>query len=68
MLEVWTGEVIGTMHIHKILKKELAEKMGVTDRWLSALLNGKRSARNAEFKTRKALDELIREKEAEPLA
>lgn len=32
MLDKWTGEVVGTMHIYGVKGTKLAEHMGVTDR------------------------------------
>ena len=61
MLDKWTGEVTGTMHIYGISHKQLAEKMGITNRYLSAILNGHRKAKGCEERTRNALIELIEE-------
>ena len=62
MPEKWTGEVVGLMHIHKISAKDLASKLGVTNRYLSMILNGHRSPAGAEARFRAALNELIANK------
>lgn len=55
----WTADIIGQMHIHKVTGKELAEKLGYTPEYVSAVLNGKREPKNAEQIFREGLDELI---------
>lgn len=64
MLEKWTGEVVGTMHIYGISSKELAKRMNIAPQYLSAVLNGKKKPNDIEFRTRQALNELMREAEA----
>lgn len=60
----WTADIIGQMHIHKITGKSLAEKLGYTPEYVSAVLNGKREPKNAEQIFRGGLDELIASKTA----
>ena len=60
----WTADIIGQMHIHKVTGKALAEKLGYTPEYVSAVLNGKREPKNAEQIFRKGLDELIAAKTA----
>ena len=61
MLENWTGEVVGIMHINKISHQKLAEQVGWYVKYLSAVLNGKRNPKDAEEKVRKALSEILKE-------
>ena len=61
MLKEWTGELVGVMHCRKISAMQLAEKLGVTNRYVSMVLNGHREPKNAEARFRAALDELISE-------
>ena len=61
ILDKWTGEVVGTMHIYRISFKKLAERMGVTNRYLSAILNCKKRPKGCENRVRQALNELIQE-------
>jgi hypothetical protein len=52
------------MHIYQIGRKELSEKIGCSESYLSAMLNGKGRTRDAEFKVRKALTEIVEERKA----
>lgn len=58
MPEDWTGEIVGVMHINKISHQKLADKLGWHVKYLSAVLNGKRTPKKAEEKIREALKEL----------
>lgn len=61
MPEKWTGDVVGDMHVAGITAKQLAQKMGVNEKYLSAVLNSKKNPKNAESKCKAALSELIAE-------
>lgn len=61
MPKEWTGELVGLMHNHKITFTQLAKKMGVTNRYVSMVLNGHREPMAAEEKFRTAVNELIAE-------
>lgn len=65
MLAQWTGEVVGKMHIYGITSKELARYLGYHEKYVSAVLNGKRSPEGAETGFKTALDELIKSKAEE---
>lgn len=56
----WTGELIGEMHLKKISKKQLAERLGVTPEYVSMVLNGHREPKGAEKKLRAALERLVK--------
>lgn len=58
----WTGNLVGLMHNEKITNIQLAEKLGVTDRYVSMVLNGHREPDGAEQRFRAAVDELIQER------
>lgn len=62
MLEAWTGEIIGIMHNNKISYQQLADKLGWHVKYLSAVMNGKRTPTEAESKVRIALQELLDER------
>lgn len=64
MLARWTGEVKGTMHIYEISMQELADKLGMSTTFLSSLLHCRRSTKDAEFRVRNALMDLVKEREA----
>lgn len=54
----WTADVIGKMHLIKITNKKLAKHLGYTEEYVSMVLNGKRTPKNAEAVFRRAVDEL----------
>lgn len=60
----WTGELIGKMHNAKVSQSDLASKLGITNRYVCMVLNGKRSPKDAEQRFTAALDEIIKEREA----
>ena len=55
----WTAEIIGKMHLNSVTHKRLAEAVGWHPKYLSAVLNGKKSPAGAEVKLRSALDGII---------
>ena len=55
----WTGYVIGEMHLHNITSKQLANEVGWNCKYLSTVLNGHRTPKNAEQTLLKALADLI---------
>lgn len=59
MPSAWTGEVVGRMHVNQITNKMLADALGVTDRYVSMVLNGHKAPGGAEEKFNAALDALI---------
>ena len=59
MLAKWTGEVRGTMHIYEISMQELADELGMSTQFLSALLHCRRNTKDAEFRIRNALMAII---------
>ena len=63
----WTSEVVGQMHQHRITRTALAAKLGFTLEYVCMVLNGKREVEGHEDRFRNALNELIREKEAQVL-
>ena len=63
MLAKWTGEIKGTMHIYEVSMQELADKLGMSTTFLSSLLHCRRSTKDAEFRIRNALMEIIKERD-----
>ncbi len=55
----WTAEIIGKMHLSGITHKRLAEAVGWHPKYLSAVLNGKKTPAGAELKIRSALSRII---------
>lgn len=62
MPEVWTGAVVGDMHLHRISAATLADKLGWHPKYLSQVLNGRVAPKNAEAKVSAALMDLIKAK------
>lgn len=58
----WTAEIIGEMHLYRISKKSLAERLGMTPEYISMVLNGHRDPPGAEGRFRKAVAEIIEER------
>ena len=58
----WTGDIVATMHINGITRRQLAEHLGYSPEWVTLVLNGHKEPAGAEAKFRAALDELIQEK------
>ena len=60
----WIASAVGKMHINKISNIELAKKMNVTPQYISMILNGKKSTKNAESRINDAIDSIISEQNA----
>ena len=52
---------MGLMHTHKITGIQLAEKLGLTDRYVSMVLNGHREPDGAEQRFKEAVEQIISE-------
>lgn len=61
----WTGELVGSLHDHKITQNQLAQRLGISYQYVSMVLSGHRSPPGAEQRFRSALDALIAEQDAE---
>lgn len=55
----WTAEIIGKMHLHGITAVRLAAEINWHPKYLSAVLNGRKTPQGAEEKVRAAVDQLI---------
>lgn len=64
MPKEWTGDLVGLMHNNRISFAQLAEKLGVTNRYVSMVINGHREPAGAEQRFRAAVNELIEEAKA----
>lgn len=64
MPKKWTGDLVGLMHIHRISLQMLANELGVTDRYVSMVLNGHREPTGAKERFEKATERLIAKKAA----
>ena len=61
MLEKWTGDLVGAMHMAGVTKKQLAESVGWNDKYLSVVLNGHKNPKGAKEKLFNALERLVAE-------
>ena len=61
-MEQWIASAVGKMHVNKVQQREVAARLGVTEEYLSMILNGKRSPKNAENRIMTAIDDLIKDK------
>ena len=62
MLPAWMGEVIGTLHIHRIRTMDFAKELGVNEKYLYGVLSGKRLCpKDMESRCRETLARMIQE-------
>lgn len=61
----WTGELVGLMHCHRITGGALAKELGVTNRYVSMILNGHRNPEGAEERFRAAIEKLIAQRNSD---
>lgn len=59
MPKKWTGDLVGLMHVYRISVQMLASELGVTDRYVSMVLNGHREPAGAEERFTAAVNRLI---------
>lgn len=59
MVEAWTGNIVGMLHVHGITRMELADELGVTPEYVSMVLNGKRSVPAMEKRMTAAIDAIV---------
>ena len=50
----WTGNLIGKMHNAKITQQDIADELGTTKAYISMILNGKRTPKNAKQRLEEA--------------
>lgn len=51
---IWTAHLVGLMHLEGISQKELSKELGWGEKYLSAVLNGRRAPVDAEEKVSQA--------------
>ena len=64
MPKEWTGNLVGLMHNNRISNLQLAKELGVTDRYVSMVLNGHRDPPGAEERFTTAVRKIIEERKA----
>lgn len=62
MLAQWICSFVGQKHNHKIKNRELAAELGMTEEYVSMVLNGHRDPAGAEEKFTAALNRIIERK------
>lgn len=65
MAEQWTGEIVALLHVNKISQRELANELGVTDIYISMLLNGARKTPSAKERMEAAINAIIERRKEE---
>ena len=65
MPERWTGELICKMHLNGVKRKDIAHKLGLNEKYVLAVMNGKVSPKGAQERFEKAVDAIIAERGAE---
>ena len=65
MLEKWIGDVVGKMRVYGITRQDLAEAAGVSETWVSKVLNGKRTSQRAKKQFTDAVEAVIQAKKVE---
>lgn len=66
MPKEWTGNLVGLMHNNNITFSDLADELGVTNRYVSALLNSHKEPSGAEERLTAAVNRIIERKAALP--
>lgn len=64
MLAQWIGDFVGQMHCHKVSITRIAQEMGVTREYLSAILNGHKETPGMEVRLYAALDSVVKKRKA----
>ena len=64
MPQKWTGDLVGLMHTNNISQQKLAEELGVTNRYVSMVLNSHKEPAGAKERFSAALDRIIQRRGA----
>lgn len=62
MSKDWTGNLVGLMHTYRISQRELAEELGLTNRYVCMVLNRHRSPPGVQERFEAAAHNLIERK------
>lgn len=68
MLAQWICTFVGQKHNHKVKNRELAKELGVTEEYVSMVLNGHRDPSGAEEKFTAALNRIIQRRQGQEAA
>jgi hypothetical protein len=55
----WSAQLVGRMHVERITAAELSEELGCSTGYLSMILNGRRTPKDAKERLNKALDNIL---------
>lgn len=55
----WRSEIVALLHEHRIKQKELAEEIGVSEIWVSYVINGRENPKGMEKRMRDAIDAIV---------
>lgn len=58
----WTAHAVGLMHLNKITQIDLANHMGVTNDYISMILNCKKEPKDAESRIMAAINAIMEER------
>ena len=62
MKDLWTGELVGQMHVAEVTLDDLAAEMGVSKGYVSMILNGIKKPPNAKGRLNDAFDSILRKR------
>lgn len=62
MPELWSGEIVGQMHLFGITNRMLADHFGCTEEYVSMVLHGKKKPKNAQKRFEHAIEEIVKER------
>ena len=65
MPEMWTGQIIGKLHVNGITQRQLAEEMGLTEQYVSMLLNSVKPSASAEERMDAAISAILEKRKGE---
>lgn len=63
-MDGWIANAVGKMHVNKISNIDVAKKLNFTVAYVSMILNGKKTPKDAETRIMSAIDEIIAERNA----
>ena len=63
-MDGWIANAVGKMHVNRISNIDIAKKLNFTVGYVSMILNGKKTPKDAETRIMSAIDEIIRERNA----
>lgn len=58
-VDPWTGDMVGRMHNARITLEDMAKEMGCTKGYVSMILNGARSPKDAQERFESAFDAIM---------